>query len=201
MFLTEARIRREAVLIGTIVDNHIRQAIFPDIKFTCPGNLTKWSLAAVPVLGGSRYPEVHVWRRGASARDFVRYKRNKLSADSPNPTGRVYEAIRDPPLRFEAGDFLGVYNPTIPALSFRYQRNGGPRGYYIVGLATAREEINLDSIGVADNGNDYPLVSVTVEPEECASGFLDYASLVRKASLLTESTPPSKPKFRESTQR
>ena len=181
------------------MNNHIRQAIFPDIKFTCPGNLTKWYLAAVPVLGGTRYPEVHVWRRGASAREFVRYKRNKLSDDSPNPVGRVYEATRNPPLRFEAGDILGVYNPTVPALSFRYQRNGGPRGYFIVGEITARENINLDGTAVAGNGNDYPLVAVTVEPEECASGFLDYSSLVLKASLLTGTT--SNLDFRDSIQR
>lgn len=200
MLLSEGRLAEEAIFIGGITNNLIHQAIFPDIKFTCPGNLTKWTLVAVPVGGGSRYPEVHVWRReGVSATKFTRYKRNKLSGSSPNPVSRVYEAIRDPPLVFEAGDVLGVYNPTIPALSFRYQQDGGPRNYYINAIITARETIDLDEILVQENRDDYPLVSVEVDPPECASGFIDRDTLLRKASLLTVNR--SDLQYQQSTQR
>ena len=200
MLLTEERLAQEAVLIGGVVSRHIHQAIFPDIKFTCPGNLSKWALVAEP-FAGSRYPEVHVWRSSGSARRFVRYKRNKLSASSPNPVARVYEAIRDPPLVFEAGDILGVYNPTVPALAFRYQQNGGPLNYYTLGDITARDTFDLDARSyVVHTGDNYPLVSVQVDPPECASGFLDYATLVRKASLLIGDIS-SNLQYQESTQR
>ncbi len=185
MLLSEERVVSEAVLIGGVRNNHIRQAVFPDIRFTCPGNLTRWSLVAVPVGGGSRYPQVQLWRTGSSARRFVRYSGDKLSASSPNPEGRVYQITRDPPLAFQTGDFLGVYNPTVPKLSFRYQRDGASRNYYIDGPINPRDSINLDEVGVQSNGNDYPLVSVEVTPPECASGFIDYSALVKKASLLT----------------
>lgn len=113
----------------------------------------------------------------------------------------VYEAIRDPPLQFETGDVLGIYNPTIPALNLMYQKQGGPLNHYIAGPITAPESIDLDgSIPVImTNRNDYPLVSVEVNPPECASGFIDTDTLLRKASLLTVNS--SDLEYREATQR
>ena len=140
-----------------------------------------------------------MWRRNAETRTFTRYKRNKLSADSPNPYARVYEAIRDPPLWVEPGDVLGIYNPTVPALSFRYQREGGFVNYYVAGPITAYENFDLDNILVQENRNDYPLVSVEVDPPECAVGFIDRSVLVAKASLLTANS--SDLEYRGSTQR
>lgn len=112
LLLSEARLAGEAIFIGSITNNHIHQALFPEIRFVCPGNLTRWTLVASPVGGGSKYPEVHVWRRDGSSDRFTRFKRNKLNENSPSPVSRVYEALRDPPLQFKAGDVLGVYNPT-----------------------------------------------------------------------------------------
>lgn len=197
--LSEERLAEEAIFIGGITNNHIHQALFPEIGFVCPGNLTRWTLVATPVLGGTRYPEVHVWRREGVSDEFTRFKRNKLNGDSPSPVSRVYEALRDPPLRFEAGDVLGVYNPTIPALSFRYQSQGGPRNYYIGGPIVANEEFNLHSGLVLENRNDYPLVAVDVTPPECAVGFIGRDALLRKASLLTVNV--SDLRYREDAQR
>lgn len=149
--------------------------------------------------GGSRYPEMHVWRRNGVSNTFTRFKRNKLSDNSPNPQSRVYEALRDPPLRFEAGDVLGVYNPTVPALNFQYQDQGAPRNYYIGGPITAPGDFDLDSGLVLKGRNDYPLVSVDVTPPECAVGFIQRETLLRKASLLTVNS--SDLKYREATQR
>jgi len=197
--LTEERLIEEAIFIGSIKNNQIHQGLFPDIRFMCPGNLTRWTLVANPVGGGTRYPEVHVWRRDGISNTFTRFKRNKLSEDSPSPTSRVYEAIRDPPLQFEAGDVLGVYNPTVPALTLQYQKQGGPRNHYIGGPISAWEEIDLNSGLVLENRNDYPLVSVDVVPPECAVGFIERETLLRKASLLTVNS--SDLEYREGAQR
>lgn len=131
--------------------------------------------------------------------EFTRFKRNKLNSDSPSPVSRVYEALRDPPLEFQAGDVLGVYNPTVPALTFLYQNKGGPRNYYIGGPIVAKEQFDLDSGLVLENRNDYPLVSVDVTPPECAVGFIKREVLLRKASLLTVNS--SDLRYREGAQR
>ena len=197
--LSEERLVQEAIFIGGITDNLIHQAVFPEIRFVCPGNLTRWTLVARPVGGGSRYPEVHVWRREGVSNTFTRFKRNKLNGDSPSPVSRVYEAYRDPPLQFEAGDVLGVYNPNIPALALLYQDQGGYRNYYIGGPNTARETFDLNDGLVQENRNDYPLVSVDVNPPECAVGFIKRESLLHKASLLTGNNLDLT--YREGTQR
>lgn len=197
--LSEERLAQEAIFIGGIKDNLIHQAVFPEIRFVCPGNLTRWTLVAKPVLGGSRYPELHVWRREGVSNQFTRFKRDKLNGDSPSPASRVYEALRDPPLQFLSGDVLGVYNPTIPALAFQYQNQGGYRNYYIGGPITARENFDLNSGLVLENRNDYPLVSVDVTPPGCAVGFIDRETLLRKASLLTGNN--SDLQYREGAQR
>ena len=154
---------------------------------------------AKPIGGGTRYPEVHVWRRDGVSNTFTRFKRNKLNRDSPSPASKVYEALRDPPLRFEAGDVLGVYSPTVPALSLQYQDEGGFRNYYIDGPIMAPETFNLNAILVQENRNDYPLVSVDVTPPECAVGFIKRDTLLHKASLLTGNN--SDLRYREGTQR
>lgn len=197
--LSEERLAQEAIFIGRIKDNLIHQAVFPDIRFVCPGNLTRWTLVAKPVGGGSQYPEVHVWRPEGVFNTFTRFKRNKLNQDSPSPVSRVYEAHRDPPLQFEAGDVLGVYNPTIPALAFLYQGQGGYRNYYIGGPIRARETFDLNDGLVLENRNDYPLVSVDVTPPECAVGFIKRETLLFKASLLTSNR--SDLAYREGAQR
>lgn len=199
MLLSEARLEEEAIFIGSLRNNFIHQALFPDIEFVCAGNLSRWTLIASPVGGGSRYPEVHVWRRQGETNQFVRFKRDKLNSGSPSPASRVYEALRDPPLQFEAGDVLGVFSPPVPALDLEYQRHGGPRNHYVGGPATAYENFNLDSGLVLENRNDYPLVSVDVTPPECAVGFVKRESLLRKASLLTVNS--SDLEYREGTQR
>lgn len=154
---------------------------------------------ASPVGGGLLYPEMHVWRRNGLTTSFTRFKRNKLSSDSPNPVSRVYEAVRDPPLQFQAGDVLGVYSPPTPALRIMYQSQGGPVNYYIGGPGSAPDEFDLRSGLVLENRNDYPLVAVDVSPEECATGFIQRPTLLRKASLLTVNS--SDLEYREGTQR
>ena len=197
--LSEERLAEEAIFIGSIKNNHIHQALFPDICFTCAGNLTRWTLVAVPVGGGSRYPQLHVWRPNGQTNTFTRHKRNKLDADSPNPLTNIYEAYRDPPLAFQAGDVLGVYNPTVPRLSLRYQSKGGPINYFIDGAVLPSEEFDLDAVLVQESRNDYPLVAVDVDPPECAVGFVRRDVLLRKASLLTVNS--SDLQYREGAQR
>ncbi len=181
--LSEERLAEEAIFIGSIKNNHIHQGLFPDIRFVCAGNLTRWTLVAVPVGVGTLYPQLHIWRRQTGALNtFTRFKRDKLNSNSPNPVSRVYEAYRDPPLSFEAGDVLGVYNPTIPRLNLLYQDRGGPRNYYIDGASGPSDDFNLDATLVQENRNDYPLVSVDVSPPECAVGFIEREVLLRKVA-------------------
>ena len=195
-FPTLDTVRNEAIFIGDITSRDIEQNLIPDIKFTCSGTLTKWTIVASQVGGGSRYPQLQIWRNTAG----TEYNRI-ASSDVRDSTSvaHVYEVIPDPPLEFQTGDILGVYTPPVPKLSFKYQQSGGPKNYYIGGPANPYDTFNLNGGLVLTAHNDYPLVSVEVSPPQCATGFIDDNTLLIKASILSSNR--SDLHYREATQR
>ena len=83
------------------------QRIFPDINFTCSGNLIKW------IVGGeiASYvgAELQIWRRiDVGENSYTKVGSSVLQAtDSVNEN--VYEYTPNTPLEFQEGDILGVY--------------------------------------------------------------------------------------------
>ena len=191
-------IHSHAVFIGDIISRDIYQTLVPAISFTCSGTLTKWTIVASTVGGGSRFPELQIWRNDAG-NTYDISATSEITESHSTSTPHVYEFSPDPPLQFQAGDVLGVFTPPVPRLTFKFQHHGGPKNYYIGGIANPRESFSLDGITVLDSRNDYPLVSVEVDPPTCASGFIDKATLLMKAGILNDNT--SDVVYREATQR
>ena len=189
----------EAIHIGSIRSRDIQQVLFPDISFTCSGALNKWTIVAKQVVGGSRFPELQIWR-STGGRSYERIARSVVDDSVPvATTAFVYEHTPTTPLQFQAGDILGVFTPPVPRLTFKYQREGGPLNYYIGGRATPSTTINLDRPIVLKDANDYPLVSINVTNPECARGFISQDTLLVKASILSNNR--SDLTYREATQR
>ena len=147
---------------------------------------------------GSRFPELQIWRNDVG-NDYDISSSSEITESHSTSTPHMYEHSPDPPLQFQAGDVLGVFTPPVPRLTFRFQHHGGPENYYIGGRANPTESFSLNGVAVLHNLNDYPLVSVSVDPPHCASGFLDEATLLLKASILSDNT--SDLAYREATQR
>ena len=85
------------------------QVIFPTIKFTCSGRVTKWIVGAT-YSNGIYYPELQIWRPSGGA---VYQKLNGTIAKAAGEeASRIYEFIVDPPLPFQPGDILGVFQPS-----------------------------------------------------------------------------------------
>ena len=189
----------EAIHIGRIRSRDIQQAFFPDMSFTCSGALNKWTIVAKPVGGGSRFPQLQIWR-STGGRSYERVAQSMVDDSVPvATTAFVYEHTPTTPLQFQAGDILGVFTPPVPRLTFKYQEQGGPLNYYIGGPATAYATVNLDQPIVLKSRNDYPLVSVNVTNPECARGFIRRDILLVKASILSNNR--SDLTYREATQR
>ena len=139
------------------------QRVFPDINFTCSGNLTKWIVAGK--VGNALRVEVQIWRRNTSSEtDYTKVGYSILYAtDSDNEN--VYEYIPDTPLEFQEGDILGVYQQWATGgnrMRVYYQETTGPANY--------RQWLNSDPPAPATlNGPtlvatqyDYPLVTVEI---------------------------------------
>ena len=137
------------------------QRLFPDIRFTCNGFITKWIVGATT--GGDftstgSLPELQVWQ-SAGGNNFT--KRNfSIFPVTDQPFANVYEYTLTSPLEFQEGDILGVYQPRQrdSQLVVYYQDDDGPDNYRQNGLDTALSTFTL----MDARDFDYPLVTVEI---------------------------------------
>ena len=104
------------------------QRVFPDINFTCNGSLTKWIV--VGTVGDMVGGEVQIWRRNAgSENNYTKVGFSVLLATDPD-NDNVYEYTPNPPLEFQEGDILGVYQRGGPnRTAIYYHTTTGPTNY------------------------------------------------------------------------
>ena len=142
----------------------VEHRIFPDINFTCSGSLTKWIVGGT--VGNALGGEVQIWRRNnGSENDYTKVGYSILNATDPD-NDSVYEYIPDPPLEFQEGDILGVYQQRGDDSRMRvfYHETTGPANYRrrsSVDVAPpAPSTLNNPSLVVSQY--DYPLVTVEI---------------------------------------
>ena len=102
-------------LPDTRLNNEFR--LIPDWNFTCDGSITTLLLSADIQQPRSEplYPKVQIWRRsGSDMNQFnkVASRQITLVAGDFTPTG-VFQYQLTPPLPFQSGDVLGIYDPAF----------------------------------------------------------------------------------------
>ena len=159
------------------------QRLFPDIRFTCNGFITKWIVGATirgDLSNAGRLPELQVWH---SAGGSSLTKRNFSIFTITNvPFTNVYEYTLTSPLEFQEGDILGVYQPRQrdSQLVVYYQEDDGPDNYRQNG------DTALSTFTLMDARDfDYPLVTVEIStPGIVLTDQFDTLSNSTSASLL-----------------
>ena len=150
------------VNINDVQSRSREQRLFPNITFTCNGSITKWIVGAEQRNDEEQLrPELQIWRR-ISLDTYTKISFNFLT---PNVTSypNVHEYIPNPPLEFQEGDILGVYQPTTAKeLRVYYQEDTGPVNYreYAPSGAPSTFDVNDGP----DSQYYYPLVSVETLP-------------------------------------
>ena len=106
--------------------------------------------------------EVQIWRNNGSENDYTKVGYSILNAtDSDNDN--VYEHIPDPPLEFQEGDILGVYQRPGPnGTAIFYHTTTGPANY--------RNNMTFNILpapailigAILESQYDYPLVTVAI---------------------------------------
>ena len=145
--------------INDVQSRKREQRLFPDIIFTCNGFITKW------IVGGEHqsrdvyvHSELSVWRRIAFY-TFIKISYSALTQGDMRYCN-VYEYILDPPLEFQEGDVLGIFQPNNSNFRVYYQEDTGPLNY-------KAESINKPLFTlIVDRPNPrsyYPLVSVEIQ--------------------------------------
>ena len=129
-FLSSAKLQNKTYDVNIFNDQRRlqQQRVFPDINFTCSGNLTKWIVGGT--VGNTLGGEVQIWRRNnGSENDYTKVGYSILDAIDP-VDDNVYEHIPDPPLEFQEGDILGVYQRGGGGrMRVYYQETTGPENY------------------------------------------------------------------------
>ena len=86
-------------------------AIFPDITFTCSGEVVKWIMGGRFRDSEDRFPELQTWRPSGGS---VYQKVNSTVISGlyfEESDDEVYMYTVDPPLPFQPGDILGLFHP------------------------------------------------------------------------------------------
>ena len=114
---SKERIQEWGVQSKQSIGAHPHQQLFPSLRFTCSGSLTRWVLKAkteYPNPGDTAtYPELQIWRRiSADDDEDVVYRKvgsSRIDVDPINRQTRVYTFAPNPPLRFQSGDIFGLW--------------------------------------------------------------------------------------------
>ena len=164
-FLSETELREQTlkVNINGVVSRSMQQRIFPDIQFTCNGSITKWIVGAQTRSVGitDKLPSLQIWRRKKGKNSYTQVGSSHLDTSLSTSSG-VIEYTPSPPLEFQEGDILGVYQPDEHQSKsvVYYQRSTGPSSYgYSGNVMPASISMNEDK---KFNEYDYPLVNVEV---------------------------------------
>ena len=162
--------------------------LFPNIAFTCTGNIVGWRLAAIDHINRGR-PELSVWRPDGVNRyakvtgqriDSCTVAKSTRTLDTS--TVMIHENILDSPIPFEAGHVLGVLFVADNAASYiplLYNVSGsdGSEGfvsYYESTQGSPRNDIfTLTANNVAQD-TLFPLISLEIcKSKELVSSICD----------------------------
>ena len=150
--------------INGVVSRPRQQRLFPDIKFTCNGFITKWIIGAQIRTTGitTESPEMQIWRRLTAESTYTKVG-SSLLTNGVARNSNVIEYTPVSPVEFQVGDILGVFQPRADHSKtlVYYQHGTGPENYGYTG------DVPLSSINPISPkiAYDYPLLSVEVTQE------------------------------------
>ena len=153
--------REQAQYLTSFVEVYSQEKVIPGLSITETGLLTSWTFAANNLGTSERtqYPELRLLRLNDATEYFIVHKTN--STLRPVRTGflNVYEYVEDPPLRVEAGDVFGFYQPpeAESRLSLLVVAGAGPPNEVI--MTTRSDKRQIESMG---QNNNLPLVSIVI---------------------------------------
>ena len=168
-FLTPQVLKQKTldVNIYDVLRRDQEQRVFPDITFTCSGTINKW------ILGGKATSkigvELQIWRRNSNGvNNYTKVAYSILQASNVNidtTSSNVYEHTANPPLAFQSGDILGVYQRSGGSrTSVYYQETTGPTNYHLSSKLNIDPPVPniLNNAVLVSDQYDYPLVTVEI---------------------------------------
>ena len=124
---------------GTRIASDNLQGIFPEVGFTCSGNISGWVFGAQWVGQSILFTELQIWRPTG---DGHYTKVGNTTIMTTLSGTQIYYYTLSAPLEFQAGDVLGYHQPSPLETQLRvyFEDNGrGQTGYYYLGISAASD--------------------------------------------------------------
>ena len=143
--------------------------MIPGINFACNGSITGWTIGANWQTGGSRdsYPYLLIWRSAGGDRYTLEDRTELFVSDDGRRNGfYTFNGTTDPPVQFQAGDVLGIFQPpeNKSIIGLYFEIRTGPTNY-CVGTG---DNISppLDNLAITDGNvmtdTDLPVIVVQI---------------------------------------
>ena len=157
-------IKKNALLINEVRQvGERRQYIYPEMKFSCNGSVTKWIYGAVDQNRSTGdLPELQIWHQ-TGPNSYNKQGSSLVTANisiAPN----VYEYYPVTPLEFQEGDIFGVHIPdnNNSQLYLYEQRESGPLNLRINNEVNSPASSTINGTLTTDEANNFPLVTVII---------------------------------------
>ena len=166
-------IKENALLIHHVrLPTDRRQYIYPEMKFSCNGSVTKWIYGAVDQNRSTGdLPELQIWRQTGP----YSYSKQGSSLVTTNISiaTNVYEYYPVTPLEFQEGDIFGVHIPQCgnSQLCLYEQENSGPLNLRINSNVDSPAPSTINSVLKTEGTNDFPLVTVIISKFKWCTPF------------------------------
>ena len=151
-------IQQNALLIHESRNRDESQYIYPEMRFTCNGTITKWIYGGEQQPSGTMLPELQIWRQ-LGTDNYNKIGSSLVTANTSIGTN-LYEFIPQTPLEFQEGDIFGIHTTdrSESQLNLYQQRESGP--------INLQERANFPSSTITTelrkDRNDFPLVTVEI---------------------------------------
>ena len=157
-------IKENALLIHEVRQaGERRQYIYPEMKFSCNGSVTKWIYGAVDQNRSTGdLPELQIWRQ--TCPNSYNKQGSSLVTANISIAPNVYEYYPVTPLEFHEGDILGVHIPddNNSQLCLYEQIESGPCNLCINNVVNSPAPSTINGILTIDEANNFPLVTVII---------------------------------------
>ena len=165
-FIEAEVMKEQALVLASFVEVYSQERVIPGLSITESGQLTSWTFAASNLgasSGRTQYPQLRILRWNSVSDEFdIIYKTD--STVEPMQTGflNVYEYVEGPPLRVEAGNMFGFYQPpeAESRLSLTVIAGAGPPNEISITAGSVKRQT-----GSLEQGNDLPLVFIVINGE------------------------------------
>ena len=155
---------------NSLIVRHRQQSVIPSIRFSCSGSITAWTIGTRWRGNEDRryFPHLQIWRSNGDGFTYILVGDTELfvPGGDERPNGNyIFSGTPDPPLQFEAGDILGIFQPRASRSRVRlyYEASTGPVNYYINTDNANEPQLTVFATTDADEmENRLPLLSVEI---------------------------------------